>query len=162
MWLTLLRILLFIQGLFYHLASLFVIFISGGCLSSWLLIKLESIPRKVFSLKSIQIQYFSGSFKSFCFTFFFYVICRCIPIKLWNWWNCPRLPDIGLVRLPAITFASVLLSKILSIRVFIWVLSLAVEVNFGVKEIKYIFSRKFWFNNLFDSEADLNYSHSIA
>lgn len=45
--------------------------------------------------------------------------------------------DIELVSLPAVTFSSVLLSKILSVRAFVQVVSLVAIVILGAREFEY-------------------------
>lgn len=56
--------------------------------------------------------------------------------------NCAQWSDIGQVKLPAITFSSVLLSKILSVRVFVWVVSFVGMVILSATEFEYILSRE--------------------
>ena len=131
-----LRISWIIHGLFCSLVSLLVIFISGIYLSRRVWIKFRKISREVSGFSSsvfkISSQFICSSFlKAWWLNtlrfllkriYLLIVVVLCdllVYIK-----NCARWSDIGLVRLPAIEFSSVLLSKMLSIRAFEWVVSL--------------------------------------
>ena len=141
------------KGLICNLASLFVIFIREECLSISAFITFKSIPTEVSGLSCFD---FNVSYQPSCrsllksswFSIFRFLLnCICLLyfilrdlLVYTN--NCASWFDIGLVSLPPVIFSSVLLSKILSVRAFVQVVSLAAIVILGKREFEY-FVKKF-------------------
>ena len=118
-----LRISWLIHGLFCSLVYLLVILISRICLSRRVWIKFRKISWEVSGFSSsvfkISCQFICSSFlkawwlntlrlllKRICLLIVVVLCDLLVYIK-----NCARWSDIGLVRLPAIEFSSVLVSK---------------------------------------------------
>ena len=130
------RISWLIHGLFCSLVSLLVIFINGICLSRRVWIKFRKMSTQVSGFSSsvfkISCQFICSSFlKAWWLNTLRLLlkrICLLIVVVLCDLLvytkNSARWSDTGVVRLPAIEFSSMLVSKILSIRVFEWVVSL--------------------------------------
>ena len=127
-----------------NLASLFVIFIREECLSIRAFI--TSREESGFSCFDFNVSCQSSCWsllKSSWFNIFRFVLSRICLLYLTlrdllvytN--NCASWFDIGLVSLPPVIFSSVLLSKMLSVRVFVQVVSLAAMVILGKREFEY-------------------------